>query len=153
MVLLSVYISYCDGFVPSPTNIASSKSLHSRNVLYNRNHNRQQHLRAVVTPLSSVSSAPNPVPIDQRFNSGVSVSPRIKRIKDSYQTREIVNDLTACEFALIVDMKTNKAKIDYGKLIAKLDKDSVLLAQRDIDGDKQLNSRLIELKVAEMKAW
>ena len=145
-MVLSVYISYCDGFVPSPTNIASVISLHSRNVLYNRNHNRQQHLRAVVTP-----PTPNPVPIGQRFNSGISISPRIKRIKDSYQTREIVNDLTACEFALIVDMKTNKAKIDYGKLIAKLDKDSVLLAQRDIDGDKQLNSRLIELKVALQK--
>lgn len=132
--------------------IVSVIPIHNRNQQYHHERlHRRQPLRAVVTPQSSVPSAPSPTPMGQRYNSGVIISPRIKRIKDTYQTREIVNDLTACEFALIVDMKTNKAKIDYGMLIAKLDRDSVLLAQRDIDGDKQLNSRLIELKVALQK--
>lgn len=155
VLLLSLYIPFSAGFVPAKTS-----PLQSRHTQYYYNphiqhlDHSQQHsvrLRAVVTPQSSSPSAPSPSSMDQRFRPMVSVSPRIKRIKDVYQTREIVNDMTACEFALIVDMKSDKAKIDYGMLIAKLDKDSVLLAQRDIDGDKQLNNRLIELKVALQK--
>ncbi len=128
----------------------NGKSNFHPNGNFRQNYFRQLFLRAVMTPDAQASSTPSES-TSPRYTSGSGVSQRIKRIKDTYLTREIVNDVTACEFALIVDMKTNKAKIDYSMLISKLDKDSVLLAQRNIEGDKQLNNRLIELKVALQK--
>ena len=75
----------------------------------------------------------------------VSPSPRIKKIKDLYTTKEIMNDLTASEFALIVNMKTKEATIDYEKLITQLERDISILSRRNNEGDANLITRIQEL--------
>lgn len=77
------------------------------------------------------------------------VSPRIQRIREISLQREILNDISASEFALRVEVKeSDKELIDYEKLISKLDRDLEVLQNSDVKfdfGDK-LVPRLLAMK-------
>ena len=81
-----------------------------------------------------------------RGTEGPRVSARVQKVKDLYVTKEIVNDLTASEFALIVDMRTKEDKIDYSMLISRLDRDAKRLDKRKNEGDQTLKDRILLMK-------
>jgi len=81
------------------------------------------------------------------------VSTRVQKIKDMYVTKEVLNDVTAAEFALIVDMRTKEDKIDYNMLISRLDNDLARLISRGIEGDAELGERIKELKLSLSKKF
>jgi hypothetical protein len=80
-------------------------------------------------------------------SNSIKISPRIQKIKDLYLTKKVMNDMTASEFALIVNLKTKEQTIDYDMLILRLDQNSNLLATRDQEGDRALLSKIKELKI------
>ena len=78
------------------------------------------------------------------------LSPRVKRIKELSTQKEILNDLTAAEFALTLDMSSKdeeqyqESKIDFEKLIHRLDRCiSVLKKNPSTNG---LNERVLKTK-------
>ena len=80
-------------------------------------------------------------------SNSIKISPRIQKIKDLYLTKKVMNDMTASEFALIVNLKTKEQTIDYDMLILRLDQNSNLLAKRNQEGDRALLSKINELKI------
>jgi hypothetical protein len=83
-----------------------------------------------------------------KYGNGISgnsiYSPRVQRIKDLSQQKEILKDVTASEFALQLEIKspepetdfgnsnstTSSAAIDYDKLIRKLDENLEIIRRR-----------------------
>jgi hypothetical protein len=79
------------------------------------------------------------------------ISNRIQKIKEITLQKEILNDISASEFALRVEVKKqerNTLLIDYDKLIAKLEKHLQLLQKPDskFDFATKLIPRLIQMK-------
>lgn len=73
---------------------------------------------------------------------------RVERIKGVSIQRQILNDITASEFALRVELKTEEKKIDYEMLISKLDKDLENLKKKElaIIDRETLIDRIIQTK-------
>jgi hypothetical protein len=83
-----------------------------------------------------------------RDNNSNRLSPRVKRIKELTTQKNIVNDLTAAEFALTVEMKKSQdIKIDYEMLIARLEKNLRTLhtiQNANMDDINESNTALID---------
>lgn len=88
-----------------------------------------------------------------RSFEGSQISTRVQKIKDMYVTKEILNDITTAEFALIVDMRNKEDTIDYSMLISRLDRDISRLSARNIAGDAELNMRITDLKASLSKKF
>jgi hypothetical protein len=88
-----------------------------------------------------------------RSFEGSQISTRVQKIKDMYVTKDIRNDVTTAEFALIVDMRNKEDTIDYNMLISRLDRDLFRLAARNIAGDAELSVRITDLKASLSKKF
>lgn len=78
------------------------------------------------------------------------ISPRIQKIKEITLQREILNDISASEFALRLDVKqqNDTTLIDYERLIQKLDRDLELLqnAEPKYDFTEKITPRLLSMR-------
>lgn len=81
------------------------------------------------------------------LSSGQPVSTRVQRVKDMIIQRQILLDISSCEFALRVELKTEDRKIDYSKLITKLDKNVEQLKSRsNFRNSSELIDRIVKTK-------
>ena len=110
-------------------------------------------LGSTISSSSSTISTRNQRPLVPPF-----ISQRVQRVKDISLQKEIIKDVTACEFALQLEVKTSKdnAKIDYEMLIMKL-KEHLEVLQNPLrleiskDADTGLIDRIEETKDKLMK--
>ena len=101
-------------------------------------------LGSSISSTSSSSTQRNQRPLIPPF-----ISQRVQRVKDISLQKEIIKDVTACEFALQLEVKTSKdnAKIDYEMLIMKLKEHLEVLQNPmriEISGSKDADTGLID---------
>ncbi len=77
---------------------------------------------------------------------GFVASERVQRLKDISVQKEILKDLTACEFALKLDVKQENSKIDYDMLISNLENDINLLKSQQHNKNPVLLERIVATK-------
>lgn len=107
---------------------------------------------------STISSSSTVIARNQRPLVPPFISQRVQRVKDISLQKEIIKDVTACEFALQLEVKTSNdnAKIDYEMLIMKL-KEHLEVLQNPLrleiskDTDTGLIDRIEETKDKLMK--
>eukprot|EP01041_Mallomonas_annulata_P006310 gene6310-12768_t len=100
-------------------------------------------------PLSHISVVNvNSVIKSSKNSFAVYSSPsRVQRIRDISLTKQILNDLTAAEFALKVEGKSSeKSKIDYEMLLSNINRSIELLNKRQSDFNDDLYQRLVAMR-------
>lgn len=80
----------------------------------------------------------------------VPLKKRVQRIRGLSLNKEVLNDITACEFALQLESSSGGDKVDYDALIARLDRSLANLRKRLSEGagetEISLETRILNLR-------